>query len=210
MEFKKFSAGIHSYGKTNPEMKPEQEKVENVNFECELFESHWNSNLFNANKPAANPRLVDFMTILAVCHTVIVEDKNGTLHYNASSPDELALANAARHFGMVFMERGAANNIEVHNKLTGQTVQFDLLNVIEFTSTRKRMSVVVRHPDGRILVMMKGADSIVMSRLRSGQTSLVDKTSEFLTAYANEGLRTLMVAQKEISEKEYRSWSKRY
>tara|TARA_B110000285_G_C14998805_1_gene550304 strand:- start:253 stop:381 length:129 start_codon:yes stop_codon:yes gene_type:complete len=42
------------------------------------------------------------MNILAICHTIIPEKKNGALQYNASSPDELALTNAARHFGIVF------------------------------------------------------------------------------------------------------------
>ena len=65
-----------------------------------------------------NPKLEDFMNILAVCHTIIVETKNEVLHYNASSPDELALTNAARHFGIIFQERGEENNMIIYNKLT--------------------------------------------------------------------------------------------
>jgi phospholipid-transporting ATPase len=42
---------------------------------------------------------------------------------------------------------------------------YELLNVIEFTSTRKRMTVVVRTPDNKIVCMIKGADSIIIPRL---------------------------------------------
>lgn len=57
------------------------------------------------------------MNILAICHTIIVDTKNGFLQYNASSPDELALTNAARHFGVEFTERDEENNVIVYNKL---------------------------------------------------------------------------------------------
>jgi phospholipid-transporting ATPase len=47
----------------------------------------------------------------------------------------------------------------------GQTLVFQLLTVIEFSSDRKRMTVIVRTPDGKIKVMCKGADSIIAERL---------------------------------------------
>ena len=40
-------------------------------------------------------------------------------------------------------------------------VAYQLLNVIEFDSARKRMSVIVRTPDNRIMIVCKGADSII-------------------------------------------------
>jgi len=39
--------------------------------------------------------------------------------------------------------------------------RFQLLNVIEFTSDRKRMTVIVRTPEGDIKVLCKGADSVL-------------------------------------------------
>jgi len=97
----------------------------------------------NGNEPSVD-KLNDYMLILALCHTIIVEEKDGTIVYNASSPDELALTNAARHFGIFFKERDELNNMIVENIYTGETLSFELLNVIEFTSSRKRMSVIVR------------------------------------------------------------------
>lgn len=48
-----------------------------------------------------------------MCHTVIVENKNGKLSYNASSPDELALVNGASFFGYVFEQRDDDSNIVI-------------------------------------------------------------------------------------------------
>ena len=73
---------------------------------------------------------------LAICHTIIIENKNGKLNYNASSPDELALVNAARFFGVKYVDRDEENNIFVDFK--GERQKWKLLNLIEFNSTRKR------------------------------------------------------------------------
>ena len=55
----------------------------------------------------------------------------------------------------------------------GQPVKFQVLNVLEFTSARKRMSVVARSPDGRLFLLTKGADNVVFSRLAQGDPNLV-------------------------------------
>lgn len=148
--------------------------------------------------------------ILALCHTAVVEKKHDYITYNASSPDELALANAARHFGISFVDRDDDSNIVIHNGFTNQDVKYELLNVIEFTSARKRMSVIVRTPDDRIVIMTKGADSVILPRLAKGQDHLIQKTEQFLSSYANEGLRTLLIAEKEVPPSFYNDWSQQY
>jgi magnesium-transporting ATPase (P-type) len=90
------------------------------------------------------------------------------LKYNASSPDELALANAARYFGLVFEDRDEEGNIILHDERTGLKLKYQLLNVIEFTSDRKRMSIIVRTSANKIICMTKGADSIIIPRLSPG------------------------------------------
>jgi magnesium-transporting ATPase (P-type) len=145
-----------------------------------------------------------------VCHTIIVENKDNDIQYNASSPDELALANAARYFGVIFQKRDSNNMIKIKNTLTGEEDKYELLNVIEFTSTRKRMSVIVRSPDNKILCMTKGADSIIIPRLLPGQEQLIEHTVSFLEECANEGLRTLLIAQKEVDPDFYEEWNKKY
>ena len=153
------------------------------------------------------------MNLLAICHTIIADKSkvDGSLIYNASSPDELALTNAARYFGVTFMERDEDNNIVVFNKHTNKTSKYRLLNVLEFTSTRKRMSIIVKDEQTKkIMVLTKGADSIIIPRLKSGQEELISKTNRFLLSYANEGLRTLLVAEKEVSQSEYDNWNAQY
>jgi magnesium-transporting ATPase (P-type) len=71
------------------------------------------------------------------------------------------------------------------------------------------MTVVVRDPSGKLVVFCKGADSIIEKRLKPGQIHL-KATKEFLQAYANEGLRTLLIAKKTITEEFYDQWSQKF
>jgi len=162
------------------------------------------------NGASLNPYLESFINILALAHTIIAEDKNGVLFYNASSPDELALTNAARHFGLTFTERDEDNNMVIHNKFTNKSAKYRLLNVIEFTSARKRMSIIVKGPDGKIIIMTKGADSHIIPRLAGGQDELIKTTERYLQTYAEDGLRTLILAQKEVDPGYYDNWSRQY
>jgi phospholipid-transporting ATPase len=132
------------------------------------------------------------------------------LTYNASSPDELALTNAGRHYGITFKERDESGNMILENKFTLATESYELLHVIEFTSARKRMSVIVRFPDDRIMLLTKGADSHIEPRLRAGQQELTDTTSAYLADYAKDGLRTLILAQREVDPEFFKDWSERY
>lgn len=88
-------------------------------------------------------------------------------------------------------------------------VKYELLSKIEFDSSRKRMSVIVRTPDNKIMLVCKGADSIIELRLRPGQKCL-ETTKNYLDDFAKEGLRTLLVAYKYVDEDFYANWSIKY
>ena len=106
--------------------------------------------------------LIRSLIFLSVCHTIVIDGRKGT--YNAASPDELALVNAAKQFGYEF--NGIDKNDNLMVKLKDNTIlRYQLLNICEFNSTRKRMSVIVKAPDGKIVLMCKGADSVIMDRL---------------------------------------------
>ena len=207
MEFQKFSVGEYKFGTDKPGPVKYELGVTNVNFE--------DANLYEQLQDGAHPNnagVKRFIEALGLCHTVISDIKQtkegeNYLVYNASSPDELALVNGARHLGFVFESRDQDNNM-VCKTWDGQR-SFKLLNVIEFDSTRKRMSVILKSQEGKILVICKGADSIIEKRLRPGQTSLA-KTKEYLDEFALTGLRTLLIAQKEISEVEYKDFAEKY
>lgn len=95
-----------------------EKDVTNFNFEDDTFFRHMN------DKSHPNHNMIrDFLTHLAVCHTVVAEVKpDGKTQYNASSPDELALVNAGKYFGYFFKGRDDDNNIEV--EIMGRTIIF--------------------------------------------------------------------------------------
>lgn len=70
--------------------------------------------------------------------------------------------------GFAFRDRDEEDNLIIDKLFTGEVLKYKLLNVFEFNSDRKRMSVVVRTPDNRIMIVCKGADSIINARLAPG------------------------------------------
>jgi phospholipid-translocating ATPase len=109
---------------------------------------------------------------MALCHTCLPESKaDGSIDFQASSPDELALVRAAQDLGYLVYSREHGTltlRLHVSNDANVEPITevYEILDVVEFSSTRKRMTVVVRFPNGKICVICKGADSIVMSRLK--------------------------------------------
>lgn len=73
-----------------------------------------------------------------------------------------------RHFGFAFRDRDDEDNIIIDKPMTGEVLKYKLMHVFEFNSDRKRMSVIVRTPDNRIMIVCKGADSIINARLEPG------------------------------------------
>jgi len=53
--------------------------------------------------------------------------------------------------------------------IQGQSQEFEILNICEFNSTRKRMSAIVRGPDGKIKLYTKGADTVILERVSKNQ-----------------------------------------
>ena len=126
--------------------------------------------------------------------------------FQASSPDEAALVAGAQALGYEFTTRTPRS---VYVQVQGAELAYELLQVCEFTSARKRMSTVVREPSGRIVVYCKGADTVMLPRL-SPACAHVDATLQHLEAYASEGLRTLCVAMRALDAGEYEAWARRY
>ena len=106
----------------------------------------------------------EFLTLLSICHTVIPEEnEDGSVHYNAASPDEKALVEGAQLYDYEFVVRKP--NSVIIKTCMGVQESYEVLNVIEFTSTRKRMSIIVKTPSGEIKLYIKGADSVILERL---------------------------------------------
>ncbi|KEF53499.1 phospholipid-translocating ATPase [Exophiala aquamarina CBS 119918] len=111
-----------------------------------------------------------FLLSLALCHTCFPEtDQNGSITYQAASPDELALVTAAQDMGFVVLDRQSQTvTIKTYPGSDGDALHetYEILDVIEFSSIRKRMSIIVRLPDSRICLFSKGADSTLRKLLR--------------------------------------------
>ncbi|XP_042234185.1 probable phospholipid-transporting ATPase IA isoform X3 [Homarus americanus] len=151
-----------------------------------------------------------FLTMLGVCHTVIPDRDesrgDGSIIYHAASPDERALVEGARELGFVFETRTPECCII---DVLGSKEQYEVLNVLEFTSARKRMSVIVKTPDGQIKLYCKGADTVIYERLGDSQ-QFRDLTVRHLEEFAAEGLRTLCYAVADISPEFYEEWKNTY
>ncbi|XP_075885168.1 phospholipid-transporting ATPase ID-like [Nelusetta ayraudi] len=149
-----------------------------------------------------------FFRLLALCHTVMPEEKTeGKLFYQAQSPDEGALVTAARNFGFVFRYR-TPESITVME--AGQKVVYELLAVLDFNNVRKRMSVIVRNPKGQLTLYCKGADTIIFERLHPSCQQLKKVTTRHLNEYAGDGLRTLALAYKDLDEDYMVEWRRRH
>ncbi|CAK3898983.1 phospholipid-transporting ATPase DNF3 [Lecanosticta acicola] len=120
----------------------------------------------------------EFLLGLALCHTALPEAKDGQVDFQASSPDEVALVRAAQELGYLLIGR-SSQKIELLVPAADGSQRketYQILEVIEFSSKRKRMSIVVRCPDGRIWLICKGADSAIIPRLRQSDLAVRKST----------------------------------
>uniref|UniRef100_A0A8C9TMZ3 Phospholipid-transporting ATPase n=1 Tax=Scleropages formosus TaxID=113540 RepID=A0A8C9TMZ3_SCLFO len=194
MAFKKCTISGHTYGRPL----------------ITIFDLKWNKyadgrfqfydhSLISCIQSKKNPDVHEFFKLLCLCHTVM-------LVYQAASPDEGALVTAARNFGFVFLSR-TQDTITVSELGVEKTYQ--MLALLDFNSDRKRMSVILRFPDGKIRLYCKGADTVVYERLHPSSKHK-ERTQSALEAFANETLRTLCLCYKDITEEEFDSWARKH
>ncbi|XP_015219697.1 phospholipid-transporting ATPase IH isoform X7 [Lepisosteus oculatus] len=153
-----------------------------------------------------------FFRALCLCHTVQVKEeetvdgiKKGLQQssrsssvYISSSPDEVALVEGMKRLGFTYL-RLKDSFMEILNR-DDEIERFELLEVLNFDSVRRRMSVIVRSSTGEYYLFCKGADSSVFPRVISGKVEQVKARVEH---NAVEGLRTLCVAYKVLSREEF-------
>ena len=149
--------------------------------------------------------LVEILAAIALCNTVIVTDEG----FSSESPDEEALVSYAKELDTVLDARVPDESMTI--KLGPQRTTFEHLATIEFDSDRKRMSVVVKAPNGEIVLYTKGADTIMIPLLASDEDqSVVKATMDQVDAFAEQGLRTLIYAWRLIPQEEYEAFNAAY
>ncbi|XP_043358626.1 phospholipid-transporting ATPase IK isoform X2 [Dermochelys coriacea] len=205
MTFKKCCINGITYGSANGENKASKASVSWNPYVDRTAEFH-DPSLLEAILQNNDPVMREFLRLLALCHTVMVEEKDSQLVYQAASPDEEALVTAARNLGYVFLSR-TQDTITLSELGTERT--YNLLAMLDFNSVRKRMSILVRDPEGKIRLYVKGADVVILERLHEdGPTRAFTQLA--LDSFAEETLRTLCLASKEVKEEDYIEWSKKH
>ncbi|XP_017055871.1 phospholipid-transporting ATPase VA isoform X2 [Drosophila ficusphila] len=145
----------------------------------------------------------------------IYRTADGRPLYEAESPDELALVNAAYSYDCCLLNR-SANQILVSMPTAGVTKEYEILKVLPFDSSRKCMSIVVRQIGSQEIVLYtKGADSSIMPVLapcshNSAEGILREQTQQQLDRYAREGLRILVMAKRTLNSADYTDWWARH
>ncbi|KAL4682862.1 hypothetical protein H8957_006473 [Semnopithecus entellus] len=210
MTFKKCCINGQIYGDHRDASQHNHNKIEQVDFSWNTYAdgklAFYDHYLIEQIQSGKEPEVRQFFFLLAVCHTVMVDRTDGQLNYQAASPDEGALVNAARNFGFAFLAR-TQNTITISELGTERT--YNVLAILDFNSDRKRMSIIVRTPEGNIKLYCKGADTVIYERLhRKNPTK--QETQDALDIFANETLRTLCLCYKEIEEKEFAEWNKKF
>lgn len=167
----------------------------------------------------------EFFLTLAACNTVVPIVSNGTssisakseldddveaIDYQGESPDEQALVSAASAYGYTLFERTSGHIVIDVN---GEKLRLDVLGLHEFDSVRKRMSVVIRFPNNAVKVLVKGADTTMFSTLTNDSERDDDvkhSTQSHLSEYSSQGLRTLVVAARDLTDEELQQWQCMY
>lgn len=148
--------------------------------------------------------LTEAMACLAICHSAIVS----TDGYSSESPDEEAIVTQAAALGVKFVSRVPDESITI--EIAGNLSKFEHLATIEFDSDRKRMSVIVKAPNGQIVLYTKGADAVMMNLFTQEEKETEGvHIAEEVDAWAEQGLRTLVCGWRLVSDDEWNDFRDR-
>jgi phospholipid-translocating P-type ATPase (flippase) len=139
-----------------------------------------------------------FLLALALCNNIIVHEKrDGTIDYNADSPDESAFVTFASKCGVKLIGRDLTT---ITLDICGDTKVYSILATLPFNSDRKRMSILVQAEGEPAILYCKGADNVISPRaIDFNYTSIVN-------GYTEMGLRTLVFSRRVMEEDELAVW----
>jgi len=201
-----------------------------------MTEANEGVNWINLEKVSDDAKVAEskadhFLRILSLCHTVVVEKDYGlsastsvsasvanvpldmptepiSIEYQAESPDEKALVEAAKELGY---ELEGRNSQMIRIKVFGELNSWEPLAVNKFDSDRKRMSIVLRDPATKaIRLLCKGADTSMLNRGTCGTAEEAKTLVKHLELFAEEGLRTLVLGYRDLSMEDYQAWLEKY
>ena len=150
--------------------------------------------------------LNEFWIALTLTNECMIKEEKNEIKYISTSPDDLELVKASAKQGFKLIETSMDKK---KIKIGKVEKEYDILNILGFTSERKRMSIIVKEKDSDIIkIYTKGADCEISNRLskKSKESESFEIISNGLLEFSKQGFRTLMVAYRKISKKEYELW----
>ena len=155
-----------------------------------------------------------FWLALSLCHTCSIQyDEHDNLEYACVSPDSIELVKAAKSQGWELTESGTLSikRIKLGNN-DENVIDFERLELIEFSSDRKRETVIVKEKkknnNSIIKMYCKGADSIIEERLSiHTPKKILNQCKYYVNKFSDLGYRTLFIAMKILSQEEYDKFS---
>ena len=152
----------------------------------------------------------EFLIGISLNHNILPEanPETGEIFYTGSSPDEVALITTIRELGVEFIQK-SGNTLTI--KVNGVIIVYELLFQFDFSSERKRSSIIVKDPNGNIKLYMKGADDIILDKINDfSKVQLKSETKMHLDKFAKYGLRTLCYTVKPLTAEYFEHWVKEY
>lgn len=149
----------------------------------------------------------DAITAMTLCNNVTpIYNDDGSVEYQASSPDEVALVKMAESLNMKLIHR---TDKEIKIKNAGdQEEEYEVLANFPFSSDTKRMGILLKSKKhGHIIFYLKGAESVIMNYVKEDYQGFIKENAENL---ASSGLRTLVLTQKIVPTKFYEQWKTEY
>eukprot|EP00668_Euglena_longa_P029691 GGOE01037058.1.p1 GENE.GGOE01037058.1~~GGOE01037058.1.p1 ORF type:complete len:1107 (-),score=354.22 GGOE01037058.1:224-3544(-) len=164
---------------------------------------------------ARHEAVLDFVRCLLLCNTCILSmSSDGTMQPESSSQDEVALVKGMMANNCFLQERTSS---QMKLLLDGREEIYHIAAILPFTNERKRMTMILRHAQkGHLVMYTKGADSSMLpvctldypnAPAADGQLWSA-AIAEELHQMATEGLRTLVMGMKYLTEEEFNSWAK--
>ena len=189
-------------------------KENNINTGKKIYKNYiiqTKDNTDNISLEKTDYLIEHFWTALSLCHTCSVEiNDDGIEEYICVSPDSIELVKAAKAQGWTYEESGNPDiKILGLGPIPNSKKKFEKLQIIEFSSDRKRETIIVKTPEGKIILYCKGADSIIEKRLsEKSNKEILEQCKYYVDKFSAQGLRTLFIAMKLLSENEYNNFAK--